>query len=77
MIFYKGETMKENLLMKYAEQLAIEIETMCQPLSKIKDCSNTVLQIRKSSSSVFANITEAQYPQSLPDKIMNTKINKR
>ena len=66
--------MKENLLMKYAEQLAIEIETMCQPLSKIKDCSNTVLQIRKSSSSVFANITEAQYPQSLPDMLSKLKI---
>ena len=69
--------MKENLLMKYAEQLAIEIETMCQPLSKIKDCSNTVLQIRKSSSSVFANITEAQYPQSLPDMLSKLKISRK
>ncbi len=66
--------MKENLLIEYAEQLAVEIETMCQPLSKIKDCSNTVLQIRKSSSSVFANITEAQYPQSLPDMLSKLKI---
>ena len=73
-IFYKDETMKENLLMKYAEQLAVGIETMCQLLSKIKDCSNTVLQIRKSSSSVFANITEAQYPQSLPDMLSKLKI---
>ena len=66
--------MKENLLMMYAEQLAIEIETMCQSLSKIKDCSNTISQIRKSSSSVFANITEAQYPQSLPDMLSKLKI---
>ena len=28
--------MKENLLMKYAEQLAVEIELLCQSLSKIK-----------------------------------------
>ena len=66
--------MKENLLMKYAEQLAVEIELLCQSLSKIKDCSNTVFQIRKSSSSVFANITEAQYPQSLPDMLSKLKI---
>ena len=76
-IFYKGETMKENLLMKYAEQLAIEIELLCQSLSKIKDCSNTVFQIRKSSSSVFANITEAQYPQSLPDMLSKLKISRK
>ena len=66
--------MKENLLMKYAEQLAVDIELMCQSLSKIKDCSNTILQIRKSSSSVFANISEAQYPQSLPDMLSKLKI---
>ena len=66
--------MKENLLMKYAEQLATEIELLCQSLSKIKDCLNTVFQIRKSLSSVFANITEAQYPQSLPDMLSKLKI---
>ena len=66
--------MKENLLMKYAEQLAVEIELLCQSLSQIKDCANTVFQIRKSSSSVFANITEAQYPQSLPDMLSKLKI---
>ena len=66
--------MKENLLMKYAEQLATEIELLCQSLSKTKDCSNIVFQIRKSSSSVFANITEAQYPQSLPDMLSKLKI---
>ena len=66
--------MKENLLMKYAEQLATEIELLCQSLSNIKDCSNTVFQIRKASSSVFANVTEAQYPQSLPDMLSKLKI---
>ena len=60
--------------MKYAEQLAVEIELLCQSLSNIKDCANTVFQIRKSSSSVFANITEAQYPQSLPDMLSKFKI---
>ena len=65
--------MKDNLLLKYAEQLAIEIETLCKSLER-KDNSNTIFQIRKSSSSVFANITEAQYPQSLPDMLSKFKI---
>ena len=58
--------MKNNPLMKYSEQLAVEIEIMCKQLNK-KENSNTVFQLRKSSSSVFANISEAQHPQSLPD----------
>ena len=65
--------MKNNPLMKYSEELAIEIEKMCKTLEK-KDNSNTIFQIRKSSSSVFANISEAQYPQSLPDMLSKFKI---
>lgn len=63
--------MKENLLMKYSEQLATEIEMLCKT---IKHSANTVLQIKKSSSSVFANISEAQYAQSLPDMLSKFKI---
>ena len=65
--------MKDNPLMKHSEQLAIEIEKLCRSLDK-KDNSNTIFQIRKSSSSVFANISEAQYPQSLPDMLSKFKI---
>ena len=65
--------MRENPLMKYSEQLAVEIERLCKTLDK-NDNSNTILQIRKSSSSVFANISEAQYPQSLPDMLSKFKI---
>lgn len=65
--------MKNNPLMKYSEELAIEIEKMCKTLEQ-KDNSNTIFQIRKSSSSVFANISEAQYPQSLPDMLSKFKI---
>ncbi len=65
--------MRNNPLMKYSEELAIEIEKLCKALD-IKDNSNTIFQIRKSSSSVFANITEAQYPQSLPDMLSKFKI---
>ena len=66
--------MKENLILKYSEKLAIEIETLCKSLSNIKGVSNTLFQIRKSSSSVFANVSEAQYPQSLADMLSKFKI---
>ncbi|MBO5231675.1 MAG: four helix bundle protein [Clostridia bacterium] len=65
--------MKNNPLLKKAEQLANDIETLCKTLEH-KGNSNIVFQIRKSSSSVFANITEAQYPQSLPDMLSKFKI---
>ena len=73
LLFARVELMKNNPLMKYSEELAIEIEKMCKTLEK-KDNSNTIFQIRKSSSSVFANISEAQYPQSLPDMLSKFKI---
>ncbi len=47
--------------------MAIKITKLC---FEYKIDSNTVFQIKKSSSSVFANITEAQYPQSLADMHM-------
>ena len=65
--------MKDNPLLKNAEQLAVDIELLCKSLEH-KDNSNIIFQIRKSSSSVFANITEAQYPQSLPDMLSKFKI---
>ena len=55
---------KKNLLLEYSEELAVNIAKLC---SEYKIDSNTVFQIKKSSSSVFANVTEAQYPQSLAD----------
>lgn len=53
--------------------MAFEIESLCKSLER-KDNSNAIFQIRKSSSSVFANITEAQYPQSLLDMLSKFKI---
>ena len=64
--------MKDNLLLKYAEQLAVDTEMLCRNIKG--NNSNTLFQLRKSSSSVFANITEAQYPQSLPDMLSKFKI---
>lgn len=65
--------MKDNPLMKYSEELAVEIEKLCENLER-KDNSNIIFQIKKSSSSVFANISESQYPQSLPDMLSKFKI---
>ena len=53
--------MPKNYLLVYSEQLATEIELLCQ---NIKAPSNTLFQIRKSSSSVYAKICEANYSQS-------------
>ncbi len=50
--------MANNYLLIYSEQLATDIELLCQ---NIKAPSNTLFQIRKSSSSVYANIREAWY----------------
>ena len=63
--------MKRNLLLEYSEELAVKIAKLC---AEYNIDSNTVYQIKKSSSSVFANITEAQYPQSLADMLSKFKI---
>ena len=65
--------MKDNPLLKNAEQLAVSIENLCKAIDRTGN-SNIIFQIRKSSSSVFANISEAQYPQSLPDMLSKFKI---
>ena len=58
--------MAKNYLLTYAEQLATDVELLCQ---NIKTSSNTLFQIRKSSSSVYANIREAYYGQSKADML--------
>lgn len=63
--------MSKNYLIIYSEQLATEIEMLCQ---KIKTSSNTLFQLRKSSSSVYANIREANYGQSKADMISKFEI---
>ena len=61
----------KNYLLIYYEQLATDIELLCQ---KIKVPSNTIFQIRKSSSSVYANIREANYGQSKADMLSKFEI---
>ncbi len=63
--------MSKNYLLIYSEQLATEIELMCQ---SIKASSNTLFQIRKSSSSIYANIREANYGQSKADMLSKFQI---
>ncbi|MBR6561978.1 MAG: four helix bundle protein [Oscillospiraceae bacterium] len=63
--------MSKNYLLTYSEQLATEIEMLCQ---NIKASSNTLFQIRKSSSSVYANIREANYGQSKADMLSKFEI---
>ena len=63
--------MAKNLLLEYSKELAIKCEMLCK---SINGNSNTVFQLRKSSSSVFANSTEAQYPQSLADMLSKFEI---
>ena len=63
--------MPKNYLLIYSEQFATEIELLCQ---QIKAPSNTLFQIRKSSSSIYANICEANYGQSKPDMVSKFEI---
>ena len=63
--------MPKNYLLTYAEQLATDVELLCQ---NIKAPSNTLFQIHKSSSSVYANIREANYGQSKADMLSKFEI---
>ena len=61
----------KNYLLVYSEQFATDIELLCQ---KLKTSSNTIFQIRKSSSSVYANFREANYGQSKADMLSKFEI---
>ena len=63
--------MAKNYLLIYSEQLATDTELLCQ---NIKAPSNTLFQLRKSSSSVYANIREANYGQSKGDMCSKFEI---
>ena len=63
--------MSKNCLLIYAEQLATAAELLCQ---NIKAPTNTLFQLRKSSSSVYANIREANYGQSKADMLSKFEI---
>ena len=66
-----GDYMPKNYLLEYSEELATKVEILCKSL---KTSSNTVFQLRKSSSSVYANIREANYGQSKADMLSKFEI---
>ena len=63
--------MSKNYLLIYSEQLATETELLCK---SIRASSNTLFQLRKSSSSIYANIREANYGQSKGDMVSKFEI---
>lgn len=63
--------MAKNFLLEYSEQLATDPELLCQ---NIQVPSDTLFQIRKSSSGVYANIREANYGQSKADMLSKFEI---
>ncbi len=63
--------MAKNYLLTYSEQLATEIKLL---YLNIKTPHNTLFQIRKNSSSVYANIREANHGQSLVDMVSKFEI---
>ena len=63
--------MPKNYLLVYSEELATDTELLCQ---SIKAPSNTLFQLRKSSSSVYANVREANYGQSKADMLSKFEI---
>ncbi len=63
--------MSKNYLLIYSEQFATNIEFLCQ---NTRASSNTIFQLRKSSSSIYANIREANYGQSKADMLSKFEI---
>lgn len=63
--------MPKNYLLIYSEQLATDIELLCK---NIKASPNTLFQVSKSSSSIYANIREANYGQSKSDMVSKFEI---
>ena len=63
--------MAKSYLLDYSEQLATEIEFLCK---STRMPSNTAFQLRKSATSVHANIREARYGQSVADMLSKFEI---
>ena len=61
----------KNYLLEYSEKLAVAIAELCETISGE---NNICFQIKRSSSSVYANIREANYGQSPADMIAKFEI---
>ena len=65
--------MKENKLLKLSQEFAVEIINVAKELRNLKEYS-IADQIKRSGTSVSANIAEANYPQSKLDMISKFEI---
>ena len=63
--------MKKNYLLEYSNKLALDVVALCEHIDTEK---NVVFQIKKSSSSVYANIREGNYGQSPADMVSKFEI---
>ena len=63
--------MAENKLVDMSTEFAIQILKLTENIKGHYSLSN---QLERSGTSIGANITEAQYPQSLPDMLSKFKI---
>ena len=66
--------MKKNILLEDSQILANMILELCDKLSNNKGVANIIFQLRKSGTSVHANIREGNYPQSLADMLSKFQI---
>ena len=64
-------SMAENKLADMSTEFAIQILKLTENIKGHYSLSN---QLERSGTSIGANITEAQYPQSLPDMLSKFKI---
>lgn len=65
--------MKENVLLKLSQEFAVEIVKIANELKTNKEYQISD-QIKRSGTSISANISEANYPQSRADMIFKFEI---
>ena len=66
--------MKKNILLEESSILSNNILLLCDNISKKGGVSNIIFQLRKSVTSIHANIREGNYPQSLADMLSKFQI---
>jgi four helix bundle protein len=69
--------MKSNPRLTKSQELQNDIRILCETINLKNGISNVIFQINKSSTSIHANIKEANYPQSLPDMLSKLQIAKK
>lgn len=70
----KENAMAKNLLLEYSEELATKCELLCKSIS---GNSNTVFQLRKSSSSGLPTLPRLNILKALPICFQNSKLREK